>query len=172
MAATVKSSDKLERIPLLEIGNATLRYRNFEGKQKTYNKEGDRNFCVVLDEETSNELRAAGWNVRWQKPRPGEENDPRVGLLEVAVSYKIRPPRVLLIAGKKQTLLTQETVKMVDWADIVKADVVIRPRLWQDDAGKSRIKAYLQTLYVTIVTDSFAESYDTAGQSPIVPEDD
>ena len=45
-------------------------------------------------------------------------------------------------------------------------DLIINPRPW-DDGGTTRIKAYLRTMYATIVEDEFAEKYDDIPDSAL-----
>lgn len=143
----------------LSIENARIIYRNFSGKEMKFNRAGDRNFCVVIEDAgVADRLRMDGWNVKILQPR-NEEDDPAF-YIQVSVSYKIRPPKIFMIAGKHKTALTEETIDALDYADIKTTDLVIRPYEWAVN-GKSGIKAYLDALYVTIVEDAFAHKYAT-----------
>ena len=46
------------------VEDARLIFKNFKGKEGPYNKEGDMNFAVVLDEKTAEQMLKDGWNVR------------------------------------------------------------------------------------------------------------
>ena len=50
-------------------------FRNFSGKEGQYNREGDRNFAVLLDDAVAERMAADGWNVKWLKPREDSEDD-------------------------------------------------------------------------------------------------
>lgn len=145
-------------IGIVEIENAELIFRNFSGKEGKYNREGDRSFCVFIDDANmAQEMAEDGWNIRVLRPRDDQE-DPR-HYVSVAINFNFwKKPEVYLISGRSKTLLDEESIGVLDGADITNVDLVIRPRQWDDD-GRPRIKAYLQEMYVTIEQSRFAAKY-------------
>lgn len=133
-------------------------FRNFAGKEGQYNREGDRNFAVLIDEKTAEEMAADGWNVKWLKPREDAEDDTPQAYLQVSLNFKGRPPRIAMITSRGRTNLDEHSVEMLDWADITNVDLIVRPYNW-DVNGKTGIKAYLQSLFVTIEEDDLEKKY-------------
>lgn len=145
------------------IENAKIIFRNFSGKPSKYNSEGQRNFCVILeDRDLAAKMKEDGWNIRELQPR--EEGEDPVPYLQVAVSFDNIPPMVKLITKNNQTVLGDGNVNMLDWADILNVDLIIRPYNWEVN-GKSGVKAYLKSLYVTIQEDELAAKYEQPEQS-------
>lgn len=140
----------------LTIEDAHIVFRNFAGKEGMYNREGDRNFCVLLDEKTAVDMDKDGWNIKALRAR--EEGDPEQPYIQVSVSYKGRPPRCVMISSRGRNDLGEEEVEMLDWADIRKVDLIIRPYAW-DVNGKTGIKAYLKSIFVTIDEDELELKY-------------
>src|SRR5215204_2121399 len=140
-------------------------FRNFSGKEGQYNREGDRNFAVLLDEQVAKEMAEDDWNVKWLRPRPEDEEagESPQAYLPVAVNFKGRPPRIVLITSRGRTNLGEKQIEMLDWVDIVNVDLIVRPYTWTV-RDKTGIKAYLQSLYVTIEEDPLEIKYAQLGE--------
>ena len=142
----------------LEIENARIIFRNFEGKPSQFNAKGDRNFCVILDidKETADIFKADGWNIKQLRPR--EEGEEPEFYMQVKVNFNGRPPKVVKIKRGKPIELDEDSVSNLDDADIEHVDLIISPYQWNVN-GKSGIKAYLKTGYFTIAEDRFESKY-------------
>ena len=136
--------------------DARIVFRNFAGKEGMYNREGDRNFCLLLSEEEAEMMARDGWNIKALRAR--EEGDPDQPYIQVSVSFKGRPPRIVMITSRGRTNLGEDECELLDWADIKMADLIIRPYEWTVN-GKSGIKAYLQSIFVTIHEDALELKY-------------
>lgn len=138
------------------IEGARIGFRNFSGKEGKFNPAGRRNFCVFIDHALAKVLEEDGWNVRWLEPR--DEGDEKQAYLQVAVSYANIPPKIILVTHKGKSVIDEETVNILDWADIREVDLIIRPYNW-DVNGKTGVKAYVKSMYVTIEEDEFEQKY-------------
>lgn len=142
----------------ISIENADIGFRNFSGRPSTYNAEGQRNFCVFLDEEVAHDLAEDGWNIRW--PKNKTEDDTRKPFLQVSIKFDPYPPNIQMITASNGAVkLDANSVGLLDDADIETVDLRIRPYHWTLQDGRSGVKAYVKDMYVTIQEDPFAYKY-------------
>ena len=142
---------------ILQIDDARIIYRNFRGAADKFNREGDRNFAVVIpDEEMAEALKKEGWNVKIKPPR--DVDDAPFMYLPVKVKFNDRGPTAYLKTGKVMNKLDEESIGCLDDIDIIGVDMDIRPYDW-DVNGKTGRTAYLQSIHVTQEVDRFAARY-------------
>lgn len=141
---------------LLSIENAKIIFRNFEGREDKFNRAGNRNFAVIIeDKEEALNLINDDWNLKVLKQRDPE--DPICYYLPVTVNMEGNVS-IKLVTNKNINNLDAETVSTLDYIEIDSVDLIIRPYDWEVN-GKTGRKAYLKTAYVTMVEDEFADKY-------------
>ena len=140
------------------LENVTLRFRNFSGKAGKFNREGERSFAVLLPQSVASDMAADGWPVKVLEAR--EEGDDDQPYLSVKVRFDTngRPPQAILIGSRGRTMLDEDAVGMLDWAEIRNVDMILRPYEW-DVNGKTGVTAYLKSIYVTIEEDELDLKY-------------
>ena len=140
----------------VRIEGARIGFRNFSGEEGRFNPKGRRNFCVFLEIEVANEMEKEGWNVKWLQPR--DEGDDPQPYLQVKVVFGKIPPKIVLVTSHGKTRLDEDTINILDWAEIVNVDLVIRPYNWEAN-GRTGVSAYAKTMYVTLKEDEFENKY-------------
>ena len=153
---------------ILQIADARIIFKNFEGRGDKFNREGDRNFSLLIeDENTANALIKEGWNV---KIKPGrEEGDDPFMRLPVKVKFTDYGPNVYLVTGNRRNELDEESIGCLDNIEIESVDMDIRPYDWEVN-GKTGRTAYLQSMEVVQRIDRFAARYsgnDIDGESKL-----
>ena len=150
------------RKDILEIEDARIIYRNFEGVASKFNREGDRNFAVIIpNDEIKDMLVENGWNVKIKPPR--DEDDTPFMFMPVKVKFNNRGPAAYLRSGDSVTRLNEDTIGMLDEIDIQSVDMDLRPYDWEvnDKTGRT---AYLQAINVIQNVDRFGEMYQKEGR--------
>lgn len=147
---------------ILQIDDARLIFKNFSGRQTQYNREGDRNFSILIeDEELANQLIEDGWNVKVREPR--DEGDLPLMHLPVKVKFNERGPKVRLQSGANRVLLDEESISLLDNAYLISCDLDIRPYDWVIQEGTKNEKrgrtAYLQSILATQEVDRFDDRF-------------
>jgi hypothetical protein len=123
----------------VEFKNAKIILPNFSGRPTHQTARGDRNFTLLLDEETANSLIKKRWPVKHV------ENEYWV---KISVGYSNRSPRVIVINSGEETELTESTINMLDTVEIDTAEVEIFPYEWVV-GRRTGVKPFLSKLIVT-----------------------
>ena len=67
------------------------------------------------------------------------------------------------MSRKGKTIIDEDSVAILDWAEIASVDIIIRPYNWVLQEGtrneKRGVKAYVKSMYITIVEDEFEAKY-------------
>jgi hypothetical protein len=153
----------------LKIEGTFIMFRpNFAGEEGKYNKEGERFFNVAVPSEEVDNLRADGWNV---KEWVGKDSDEEVAYyLKVNVSYKFKPPRLVLITSRGRVPLDEETCDVLDWNEYEFIDVIISASYYNIN-GRSGISGYIKTGMFVIAEDELEQKYShlpEVGMDPVL----
>ena len=150
-----------KRLENLMVEDARILFRNFAGEERQFNPAGERNFTLVIDNAIAPMMANDGWNIKYLKPK--EEGDQPQAILRVKVSYKRKPPTIVLITEKgggekSRTTLPEDMIDMLDYIDIAKVDLIVNPS-WYDFNGRQGYSAYLKSIYVTMLQDDLEKKY-------------
>ena len=142
---------------ILQIDDARIIYRNFSGAESKFNRKGDRNFAVVIDDQQlAEDLRNDGWNIKIRPPR--DIDDEPFMYLPVKIKFNDRGPNVYLVTGDRMNRLDEDSIDCLDNVDILEVDLDVRPYDWEIN-GKEGRTAYLQSIKVAQRVDRFAAEY-------------
>lgn len=148
----------------LSVENAVIIWTNFEGRPTKFKPAGgQRTFVLVLSEKVADQLKEAGWNVKYREGR--EEGDDPLYYTEIVVNMESQfPPKVVLLTefrGRKSAnRLTASAVGQLDSLEIANVDLIIHP-YEHDFSDVASIKGYAKAIYVTQGQDSyFGDKYE------------
>lgn len=131
-------------------------FSHFDGREDTFNAEGDYNFNIILDEDTAKRLAGIGWNIRTMDPY--EEGDDPEHLLKVKISYKYEPPKIYLIKGERKLRAEPRDLADIRRDTTERIDVIITPSRWVVGPN-SGISAYAKELYAQVKESRFSAKY-------------
>lgn len=152
---------------ILQIDDARIIFKNFEGRGDKFNREGDRNFSLLIeDPNTADALIAEGWNVKIKPARDEDEGD--FMRLPVKVKFTEYGPNVYLISNGRKVELDEESISCLDNIDIESVDMDLRPYDWEVN-GRTGRTAYLQSMAVVQRIDRFAERYANMRDDETLP---
>ena len=142
---------------ILQIDDAKIIFKNFEGRGDKFNRAGDRNFSLLIeDPNTADALVKEGWNV---KIKPGRDEDEEPFMrLPVKVKFTEYGPNVYLRTGDLVNKLDEESISCLDDIDIESVNMDIRPYDWEVN-GRTGRTAYLQSMEVIQRIDRFSARY-------------
>ena len=142
---------------ILQIDDAKIIFKNFEGRGDKFNRAGDRNFSILIeDPNTADALVKEGWNV---KIKPGRDEDEEPFMrLPVKVKFTEYGPNVYLRTGDRVNKLDEESISCLDDIDIESVNMDIRPYDWEVN-GRTGRTAYLQSMEVIQRIDRFSARY-------------
>lgn len=163
-------NQKLDRV---KLDSCELIFRNFSGTGGKFNREGNRNFCVILSEEEGKALKASGWNVKQRPPREDGEILPPYMKVSIGTDSFLKgrtkiyrmdvdvdgTPRRDGNGDIVKAVLTPETVGQLDSAYIVDAQVILSP-YYYDIQGRSGISAYVDEMTVVVQMDPWTAKYE------------
>lgn len=121
--------------------NVELRFTNFAGRERKFNKEGERNFVLVVPDEVAEEMIEEGWNV---KQYVNEERGISYYKLPVKIRFDKKPPRVVWKCSEhpeEKIKCDESMIGFLDEIDVDRFDVTINP--YRHDNG---VTAYLKRL--------------------------
>lgn len=143
---------------LLQIDDARIIFKNFSGEESKFNRAGDRNFAVrINDPDVVDQLIADGWNVTVKPPK--EEGDDPYMYIKVKIKFNDRGPKVFLRSGKHVRRLSEQNVGLLDSIDILRVNLDLRAYDWEVN-GKTGRTAYLDSIDVEQNLNRFEEYYE------------
>ena len=142
-----------------------LIFRNFEGVANRYNNPGDRNFCLIIDEELASELEAKGFTIKRTK---GDGDYDPVPYIKIKIGYTRKdgsdnpyPPKIFKIDSTGMKMLDKNNVKLLDGSRLNNVDLEFSASPYEDrETGTIKYSAYLKSLYAEIEESALEREYN------------
>ena len=137
-------------------------YRNFSGAPKRWTPKGQKAPCtfgMALTPELVEVFEDKGVTVNYTKPYDDAPEDwEPLPFINVTARFDNWPPLISMITSRGQTHLDEDSVSLLDYAEIISADVTVNISHWEA-RGETGAKVYLNRLYVTIEEDPLDIKY-------------
>jgi hypothetical protein len=81
--------------------------------------------------------------------------------MPVTVKYhpRLQPPRVVMLTSRGQTKMGEEDIDILDFMNIKKCDMILRPFHWKLKTGGEGVKNMCSSIYLTIQEDALELKY-------------
>lgn len=138
------------------LEDAEIIFRNFRGEGSKFNRDGSRNFCVVLSEEDAEMFRDMGCNIKWTKPKKeGDKERPYVKVL--LGDYE---PEIYVITEGRKKLLTPARYGKLDRLNFETVDLEVSRgnREWETN-GKTGYSLYLESMVAVLPESRLRSKY-------------
>jgi len=130
---------------IMQVDNAKIRFKNFEGRGSKFNHEGDRNFIwVIEDKDIADMVAAEGYTVRQRENLDGDV----YWQVKVTVKFNQFGPDIWIENQRgRRVKMEPDMVKELDDIYFGEFDMDIRPYDWEVGGEKGR-SAYLKSCLV------------------------
>lgn len=157
--------ERMDDVVVKGCSGQRLIFRNFEGIANRYNNPGDRNFCLIIDEELATALEAKGFTIKRTK---GDGDYDSVPYIKIKIGYTRKdgsdnpyPPKIFKIDSTGMKLLDKNNVKLLDGSRLRNVDLEFSPSAYEDrDTGTIKYSAYLKSLYAEIEESALEREYN------------
>lgn len=156
---------RIDDITIKGASGNQLIFRNFEGVAGAYNNAGDRNFCLIIDEDLAGKLQSLGFTVK--RTKGGEDYEP-VPYIKIKVGFTLKdgtdnpyPPKIFKIDSTGMRMLDKSNVKILDGTRLKNVDLIFSGNSYEDRVtGEIKYSAYLRNLYAEIEENDLEREYN------------
>lgn len=133
-------------------------WSHFDGREDTFNNEGDHNFTIILPEATAKELLELGW-TGIKENEPYEEGDPPEWTMKCKISDKFEMPRIFMIKNERKLRADMSDLRDIRRDTCEQLDVILTPSRWVN-GPRTGVTAYVKEMYAKVKQSRFADKYD------------
>lgn len=151
-----------EPIERVRFDDADIIFKHFGGEKDNFHTEGQRDFCIKIDEEEAHYLMDKGLNVKPLTSRDPDE--PPMFYVKVKLRYGVRDdgtewgPIINVYTDKVKRVFKEKDVTKLDRARILDADVVTHIYRRQNN-GKPTATLTLDILHAVIKERTYDDPY-------------